>query len=104
SSRRRHTSFSRDWSSDVCSSDLGPSLAVLQALAAACDAEAVYWTRRYEPVIERRDAGIKRALREQGLHAESFNGALLFEPWQLRSEERPCRERVEGRVVAGQFR
>src|SRR5690606_39673103 len=22
--RRRHTSFSRDWSSDVCSSDLGP--------------------------------------------------------------------------------
>src|SRR5690606_18257766 len=25
SSRRRHTSFSRDWSSDVCSSDLAPS-------------------------------------------------------------------------------
>src|SRR5690606_39599788 len=24
SSRRRHTSFSRDWSSDVCSSDLHP--------------------------------------------------------------------------------
>src|SRR5690606_39797862 len=23
-SRRRHTRFSRDWSSDVCSSDLGP--------------------------------------------------------------------------------
>jgi len=65
----------------------GPSLAVLQALAAACDAEAVYWTRRYEPAIERRDAGIKRALREQGLHAESFNGALLFEPWQLATKQ-----------------
>src|SRR5690606_40677232 len=25
SSRRRHTRFSRDWSSDVCSSDLGSS-------------------------------------------------------------------------------
>src|SRR5690606_40152819 len=25
SSRRRHTRFSRDWSSDVCSSDLGPT-------------------------------------------------------------------------------
>src|SRR5215475_9659726 len=24
SSRRRHTSFSRDWSSDVCSCDVGP--------------------------------------------------------------------------------
>src|SRR5690606_41210367 len=27
SSRRRHTRFSRDWSSDVCSSDLGYALA-----------------------------------------------------------------------------
>src|SRR5215475_7573875 len=26
SSRRRHTRFSRDWSSDVCSSDLGPDI------------------------------------------------------------------------------
>src|SRR5690606_25527184 len=26
SSRRRHTSFSRDWSSDVCSSDLAPDV------------------------------------------------------------------------------
>src|SRR5690606_22648218 len=31
SSRRRHTRFSRDWSSDVCSSDLGPYLAAEQA-------------------------------------------------------------------------
>src|SRR5690606_25011201 len=45
------------------------------------------WTRRYEPAIERRDADIKRALREQGLHAESFNGALLFEPWQLATKQ-----------------
>src|SRR6266567_9224368 len=27
SSRRRHTRFDCDWSSDVCSSDLGPTLA-----------------------------------------------------------------------------
>src|SRR5690606_41132895 len=27
SSRRRHTRFSRDWSSDVCSSDLGVEIA-----------------------------------------------------------------------------
>src|SRR5207302_7471462 len=30
SSRRRHTRFSRDWSSDVCSSDLGEQLMALQ--------------------------------------------------------------------------
>src|SRR5690606_41090095 len=31
SSRRRHTRFSRDWSSDVCSSDLTPWVAKLVA-------------------------------------------------------------------------
>jgi deoxyribodipyrimidine photo-lyase len=65
----------------------GPSLELLGTIAAACDAEAVYWTRRYEPEIERRDAQIKRTLREQGLHAESFNGALLFEPWTLATRQ-----------------
>ena len=61
----------------------GPSLPTLQALAATCDAQAVFWNRRYEPAIEKRDANIKQVLRRQGLHAESFNDALLFEPWQL---------------------
>src|SRR5690606_40273338 len=32
SSRGRHTRFSRDWSSDVCSSDLGLALPVLGGL------------------------------------------------------------------------
>jgi deoxyribodipyrimidine photo-lyase len=64
----------------------GPSLATLQSLAVACDAEAVYWNRRYEPRVEKRDATIKRSLRETGLRAESFNGSLLFEPWQLRTK------------------
>src|SRR5690606_41073543 len=32
SSRRRHTRFSRDWSSDVCSSDLEPKYGYEQAL------------------------------------------------------------------------
>src|SRR5690349_22529663 len=31
SSRRRHTRSLRDWSSDVCSSDLGPSADLVQA-------------------------------------------------------------------------
>src|SRR5690606_41046189 len=30
SSRRRHTRFSRDWSSDVCSSDLGAHCRVIE--------------------------------------------------------------------------
>ena len=61
----------------------GPTLQTLQTLVAACDAECVFWNRRYEPAIEQRDSRIKAALREQGTRAESFNSALLFEPWQL---------------------
>ncbi|MGI8560434.1 MAG: cryptochrome/photolyase family protein, partial [Luteimonas sp.] len=64
----------------------GPSLPTLQSLAAACDAQAVFWNRRYEPAIEQRDAKIKQALRGQGLRADSFNGALLFEPWEVETK------------------
>ncbi len=65
----------------------GPTLDALQALAARTGAEAVLWTRRYEPAVEQRDARIKRDLRQIGLHAESFNGALLFEPWELATRQ-----------------
>jgi deoxyribodipyrimidine photo-lyase len=64
----------------------GPSLATLRTLASAAGAEAVFWNRRYEPAIEQRDASIKRALRADGLRAESHNGSLLFEPWQLQTK------------------
>src|SRR5690606_40010840 len=40
SGRRRHTSFSRDWSSDVCSSDLGLLLSILSPVAFAQQAAA----------------------------------------------------------------
>ena len=43
----------------------GPSLGTLQALAALTGAEAVLWTRRYEPAIEKRDAKVKRALTDE---------------------------------------
>src|SRR5256885_10620930 len=38
SSRRRHTRFQGDWSSDVCSSDLEPSLPTLQRILSAAGA------------------------------------------------------------------
>src|SRR5216684_8297333 len=43
SSRRRHTRCSRDWSSDVCSSDLGRAEAALQAmLTRKCRAQLLH--------------------------------------------------------------
>ena len=63
----------------------GASLASLQALVAETGATAVYWNRLYEPTAIARDKTIKEALRAQGLTAESFNSALLFEPWQVKT-------------------
>lgn len=65
---------------------LGPSLPILEMLADASRADAVFWNRRYEPAIEQRDTAIKRALRKRGLRVDSYNAALLFEPWQLETK------------------
>lgn len=63
----------------------GRSLVQLRQLIARTGAEAVYWNRLYEPAFVARDKQIKETLREAGLTAESFNAALLFEPWQIRT-------------------
>jgi deoxyribodipyrimidine photo-lyase len=61
----------------------GPALKALQTLVRETEASAVFWNRRYEPAITDRDAKIKKALREDGLDVESFNGSLLKEPWEI---------------------
>ncbi len=63
----------------------GKSLPALEKLARDTRAENVFWNRRYEPAAIGRDTAAKKALTENGLRAESFNSALLFEPWQLQT-------------------
>ncbi|MCC6491261.1 MAG: deoxyribodipyrimidine photo-lyase [Candidatus Hydrogenedentes bacterium] len=65
----------------------GSSLETLRALLLETGAEAVYWNRRYEPAVRIRDEAIKSALRADGLFVESFNGALLFEPWDVLTKQ-----------------
>ncbi len=64
----------------------GPSLEALLALAKETGAEAVFWNRRYEPAVTARDAIIKERLRAAGLVTESFNAALLHEPWTVANQ------------------
>ncbi len=66
----------------------GASLRELQNLVQETGAEAVFWNRRYEPAIIARDRKVKESLREAGLHAESFNGALLHEPWTIQNKSK----------------
>jgi deoxyribodipyrimidine photo-lyase len=65
----------------------GPTLAALLAIARETGATQVFWNRLYEPAIAARDARIAAGLDEAGLHAESFNAALLVEPWDARTAQ-----------------
>jgi deoxyribodipyrimidine photo-lyase len=59
----------------------GPALAVLRELARETGAQTIVWNRRYEPAAIARDQRIQEILQTEGLHVETFNSALLFEPW-----------------------
>ncbi len=65
----------------------GNSLAALKTLVAETNAGAVFWNRRYEPAAIARDKVVKAELRNAGLSIESFNGQLLFEPWEVSTKE-----------------
>ena len=64
----------------------GRSLDTLRSLADESGASAVFWNRRYEPAVIARDERVADALRADGMQAESFNGALLHEPWTIRNQ------------------
>ncbi len=60
----------------------GDASAVLADLIVTHGVTAVYWNRCYEPWRIARDKTIKADLTQQGITVESFNGSLLWEPWQ----------------------
>jgi deoxyribodipyrimidine photo-lyase len=61
------------------------TLGALRKLVRETSATALYWNRRYEPLVIARDAMIKETLRKEGIEAHSFNAALLIEPWDVRN-------------------
>ena len=68
----------------------GESLPVLQQLAGETGATRIYWNRCYDPVTIARDKTIKAELVQ--LQPETFNGLLIFEPWQnLKADNSPYR-------------
>ncbi|MBA4020134.1 MAG: deoxyribodipyrimidine photolyase [Pirellula sp.] len=65
----------------------GAALEVLQSVVRATGADAVYWNRRYEPELIARDKLVKAALVADGLQVQSFNSALLREPWTIATKQ-----------------
>jgi deoxyribodipyrimidine photo-lyase len=65
----------------------GDALALIPAVARQLNATQVVWNRCYEPWRVQRDKRIKEQLLQQGTAAHSFNGSLLWEPWQVLKED-----------------
>jgi deoxyribodipyrimidine photo-lyase len=63
----------------------GPSLQALQTLIQEQQVTHLFWNRLYDPSLFARNADIEQQLEETGLVCQSFNAALLFEPWEIAS-------------------
>src|SRR5438445_7034745 len=86
SSRRRHTRYWRDWSSDVCSSDLERSLLRLELVEVAEE-------------IALEDLRVERG---HAVHAVAADDGQVGHPHALLEIGRAsCRERAERPAVAG---
>ena len=63
----------------------GRSLAELERLQTESQAEALYFSNLYEPILQARDARVQAAFEKRGLTVKRFNANLLFEPWQIQT-------------------
>ena len=70
----------------------GCATSVLKDLVTETGAQGVYWNRCFEPWRIQRDEKIEKELAALHCRCESFNGGLLWEPWQvMKSNETPYR-------------
>jgi deoxyribodipyrimidine photo-lyase len=63
----------------------GDSLAELERLQMASEAEALYFSNLYEPLLQARDARIQQAFEARGIAVHRSNAGLLIEPWQVQT-------------------
>ena len=63
----------------------GRTSEVVARAIAASQADCVLWNRRYHPSEAAIDAKLKAELRQKGITAQSFDGALLHEPSRLKT-------------------
>ena len=60
---------------------------ILQVLIEKYGVKKVFWNRCYEPWRVKRDKRIKSVLEHQGVEVNSYNGSLLWEPWEIKKKD-----------------
>src|SRR5690606_40064236 len=92
SSRRRHTRFSRDWSSDVCSSDLAGELSTLLRQYRSSSARDIPIVALLLHIYNIHDNGV-----------EAYQGVSYVAPWFWNMDDK-ARTRSEERRVGKEGR
>lgn len=62
----------------------GDTLKIISALVHKHQAAAIYWNRCYEPYA----IHLEQKIKDLFPHSHSFNGSLLFEPWEVMNKQR----------------
>lgn len=65
----------------------GDAIEVIKKIIAENDVKKIVWNRAYEPWQKDRDAKIKEFLKKNDIEVESFNGSLLWEPWEVTKDD-----------------
>ncbi|MES2607819.1 MAG: deoxyribodipyrimidine photo-lyase [Pseudomonadota bacterium] len=66
---------------------VGSAKEVLLNIIKTNNVRAVYWNRCYEPWRIHDDAEIKAELTSLGIECKTFNGSLLWEPWEVTKKD-----------------
>ena len=61
----------------------GDPISILPELARKYGVHRIHWNRCYEPWSRQRDAKVKKQLQACDIEVRSYNGSLLWEPWDV---------------------
>ncbi len=64
----------------------GEAEKLLPELVETTGAKAIFWNRRYGINEREIDAALKTKFTEDGLEVKSFNGHLMYEPWEVKTQ------------------
>jgi deoxyribodipyrimidine photo-lyase len=65
----------------------GNPIDIISKLIAEHDIESFSWNRAYSPWEIKRDTAIKALLKANNINVKTFNGALLWEPWEILKDD-----------------
>ncbi|MEM7214262.1 MAG: deoxyribodipyrimidine photo-lyase [Pseudomonadota bacterium] len=63
----------------------GNPLEALKKLLSETKASGITWNRSYEPHAIARDTKVKATLGGNGISVRSFNGSVIYEPWEIKT-------------------